>query len=139
AGRSFPRQMALEPRLAALLPELVMQVGPEELAQLAAKALTPRPEPAGVDVSHLHAPVVSVREQAAHIAGRLRRLRRASIRTLIGQVGATAVLVAFFFAQLERFSQGVVGFGQAGPRSDLSVHWTGPEDEDDEVGEGYDV
>jgi len=138
AGRSFPRQVALEPRLAALLPELVMQVGPEELAQLAAKALTPRPEPAGVDVSHLHAPVVSVREQAAHIAGRLRRLRRASFRTLTDDAGSTAVVVARFLALLELFRQGVVGFDQAGPLGDLSVHWTGPEDEDVEVGEGYD-
>lgn len=138
AGRSYPRQVVLEPHLASLLPELVVQVGPDELAQLAAKALSPRPEAAGVDVSHLHAPVVSVREQAAHIAGRLRRVRRASFRTLTGDAGSTAVVVARFLALLELFRQGVVGFDQAGPLAELSVHWTGPEDEEVPVGEGYD-
>ena len=37
-GRRFPRLVALEPHLAALLPELVWQIGPEQLAALAAKA-----------------------------------------------------------------------------------------------------
>lgn len=138
AGRSFPRQVALEPRLAALLPELVMQIGPEELAQLAAKALTPKPQPAGVDVSHLHAPVVSVREQAAHIAGRLRRTRSASFRSLTADADSTAVVVARFLALLELFREGLVGFDQAGPLGDLSVHWTGGESGAVDVGEEYD-
>ena len=55
-GRRFPRVVQLEPQLAALLPELVWQIGPDQLAALAAKALAPRPAPPGVDVSHLHAP-----------------------------------------------------------------------------------
>src|SRR5690625_5854485 len=62
AGRSFPRQVSLEPRLAALLPEMVMQVGPEELDQLAAKAISPRPTHHRVIIPHLHATRVSVCE-----------------------------------------------------------------------------
>ncbi|GMA26046.1 hypothetical protein GCM10025864_38050 [Luteimicrobium album] len=46
-GRRFPRVVALEPHLAALLPELVWQVGPDELARLAARALAPKAPPPG--------------------------------------------------------------------------------------------
>ncbi len=71
AGR-YPRRVALEPRFAKLLPELVMTISPERLAQLAAGAL--RPKPAEVlSLAHLHAPAVSVREQAAVVVDRLRR------------------------------------------------------------------
>src|SRR5699024_9708361 len=56
ADRRFPRDVPLEPHLAALLPELIMQVGPEELARRAADALAPPAEAPRVDLQHLHAP-----------------------------------------------------------------------------------
>ena len=40
----------------------------------AAHALQPKAAPAGVSIAHLHNPAVSVREQAAFIAGRLQRV-----------------------------------------------------------------
>ena len=40
AGRRHPRAVGLEPHLAALLPELVMTVTPEQLAMVAARALS---------------------------------------------------------------------------------------------------
>ena len=54
----------LEPQFAALLPELVMGITPEQLAMVAARALTPKAPPT-VGLEHLHVPQVSVREQAA--------------------------------------------------------------------------
>lgn len=44
-GKRYPRTVQLEPHLAAMLPELVWQIGPAELAALAAKALEPAPPP----------------------------------------------------------------------------------------------
>ncbi|UFU04628.1 segregation/condensation protein A [Ruania suaedae] len=137
AGRSHPRQAPLEPRFAALLPELVMQIGPEELAMLAAQALTPRPAPAGVDLTHLHNPAVSVREQAAHIVDRLRRARSLTFRSLTDDADGTAVVVARFLALLELFREGAVGFDQAGPLGDLTVRWTGAEDGEVDVDDDY--
>ncbi|MBD4607255.1 segregation/condensation protein A, partial [Xanthomonas citri pv. citri] len=72
----------LEPHLASLLPELVMSVTPEQLAMVAARALTPR-EPETVGLTHLHAPAVSVREQAAVVVDRLRSEGTLSFRTLV--------------------------------------------------------
>ena len=83
AGRMQPRTASLEPHLAALLPELLMTVTPEQLALIAARAMVPKQAPT-VGLAHLHAPAVSVREQAVIIGDRLRRERVASFRSLVG-------------------------------------------------------
>ena len=89
AARRFPRRVPLEPRFAELLPEVLFAIGPQEFAALAARALTPKAPPV-VSVEHIHAPFVSIREQAVLIAGRLRGLGRASFRQL--SAGATGQL-----------------------------------------------
>ena len=54
-SRRFPRVVGLEPRFAELLPEVLISVGPEELAALAAAALQPKAVPI-LSLAHLHAP-----------------------------------------------------------------------------------
>jgi len=126
-GRRRPRAVTLEPQLAALLPELVWTLGPDELAALAARALAPRPVPM-VDISHLHAPAVSVREQAAVLVERLRRHGTASFRSLVGDAASTLVVVARFLALLDLFRESAVAFEQVTPLGELTVRWTGTED-----------
>lgn len=136
--RSYPRSVPLEAHFAALLPELVLRVSPERLAELAAAAFAPRPGPPQVDLSHLHVPVVPVREQAAIIVGRLRRLRSASFRTLVEDAPATAVVVSRFLALLELFREGVVTFEQAEALAELRVTWSGSEEGEVEIAAEYD-
>ncbi|WP_239073212.1 segregation and condensation protein A [Sediminihabitans luteus] len=127
-GRRFPRQVQLEPHLAAMLPELVWQIGPDQLAQLAARALEPKAPPPGVDLAHLHAPVVSVREQAQIVVEHLRRDGAATFRSLTA--GAEpGVVVARFLALLELFRQALVGFEQVEALGELTVRWTGESDD----------
>ncbi len=128
-GRRFPRVVALEPQLAALLPELVWQVGAEELALLAARALAPKAPPPGVDLAHLHAPAVSVREQAVVLADRLRHDGGATFRALTADAGEVAVVVARFLALLELFREGLVGFDQVAPLGELTVRWAGSDED----------
>lgn len=137
-GRARPRSVALEPQLAALLPELVLRIGPEDLAQLAAGALAPKAAPDGVDISHLHAPVVSVRDQAAVIVDRLRRDHAASFRALTADAGALNVVVARFLALLELFREGAVSFDQASALGELTIRWTGSEAGEVAVADDYD-
>jgi segregation and condensation protein A len=125
--RRTPRSAPMEPRYARLLPELVLGVTPEQLAAIAARAMTPRPDPQ-VGTDHLHAPSVSVREQAALIVDRLRRTRSASFRVLVSDAEATMVVVARFLALLELFREGAVAFDQVVPLGELTVRWTGSED-----------
>ena len=138
-GRRFPRLVTLEPHLAALLPELVWQIGPEQLAALAAKAEQPKAAPPGVDISHLHAPAVSVREQAAVLVDRLRHGGAMSFRALTADAGATVVVVARFLALLELFREGAVAFDQVTPLGELTVRFTGSEEGEIEVSDDFDT
>src|SRR5450631_2064276 len=74
AARRFPRRVPLEPRFAQLFPEVLLGLGPVEFARIAARVLTPR-QPPTVSTDHIHAPFMSVREQARRLAARLRGLR----------------------------------------------------------------
>jgi len=127
AGRMTARQAGLDPHFAALLPELVMGITPEQLAMIAARAMTPRVAPT-VGLEHLHAPAVSVREQASLMVERLRALRSCSFRSLVADADSTLVIVARFLALLELFHESVVTFDQAEALGELTVRWTGQED-----------
>ena len=72
-------------------------LGPVEFARIAAKVLTPR-RPPTVSTDHIHAPFVSIREQARRMAAKLRDLRRASFRRLTSDCAATYEVVACFLA-----------------------------------------
>lgn len=76
-GRRFPRTVGLEPHHAELLPEVVISIGAEGFARLAVKAMQPRPRPQ-VYIDHIHAPLVSVREQAGVVMARLREAGRSA-------------------------------------------------------------
>jgi segregation and condensation protein A len=126
-SRRVPRAVQLDPHLAGLLPELVLGIGPEQLAAIAARAMAPRPEPPGVALDHLHAPAVSVREQAGVLVDRLRRQRNATFRNLVADADQTMVVVARFLALLELFREGVVAFDQLTALGELTIRWTGDE------------
>src|SRR5882757_6473639 len=81
-ARRYPRTVGLEPHHAELLPEVVISIGAEGFARLAVKAMQPRPKPQ-VYVDHIHAPLVSVREQAEIVVALLRELGEASFQTLV--------------------------------------------------------
>lgn len=136
-GRMAPRQAGLEPHFAALLPELIMTITPEQLAMVAARALTPRPVPT-VGLDHLHAPAVSVREQAVIIGSRLRAERVSSFRSLVQDADTTLVIVARFLALLELFRDGQIAFDQVEALGELTVRWTGSDEGEIDVGDEFD-
>jgi segregation and condensation protein A len=136
-SRRFPRAVPVEPRFAQLLPELVLGISPEAFAMIAAKALTPKPAPT-VTLDHLHAPAVSVREQAALIVDRLRRVRATSFRSLISDANGTVVVVARFLALLELFRESAVVFDQVSPLGELTIRWTGSDEGDVTVDDEFD-
>jgi segregation and condensation protein A len=127
-GQRFPRQVALEGHIAALLPELVWRHSPQQFGELAARALAPKDStPPQVGLAHLHAPAVSVKEQAEILGLRLQHGRPVSFRALIADAESTLVVVARFLALLELFRDCVVAFEQVSPLGELSVRWTGSE------------
>jgi segregation and condensation protein A len=135
-SRRVPRQVGLEPQLAQLLPELVFGITPDQLAALAAAALAPRPD-TGVALEHLHAPTVSVREQAAIVVERLRHSHTVSFRSLVADA-EVAVVVARFLALLELYREGAVAFEQVDALGELSIRWTAEDDREFGVGGEFD-
>jgi segregation and condensation protein A len=104
-------------------------MGPDDFANLAARALEPK-LPDIISVAHIHAARVSVREQAAIIVERLRRVGQASFRTLTRDCDTTLLVVARFLALLEIYRDGLVTFDQPTPLGELYVRWIGDEDLD---------
>ncbi|WP_222269520.1 segregation and condensation protein A [Modestobacter marinus] len=125
AARRFPRDVALEPRFAELIPEVLLGISPEQFGALAAQALTPKPPPT-VSVSHLHALPVSLTEQLVLVRGRLAARGTATFRALSGDCAHTLEVVARFLALLELYRQQLVTFDQVTPLGELHVRWTGP-------------
>ncbi|MER8182422.1 segregation/condensation protein A [Kitasatospora sp. NPDC094015] len=132
-----PRTVGLEPRHAALLPEVVLSVGPRRLAELAARAMTPRPKPV-VYVDHIHTPPVSVREQAAVVVDRLTALGEATFERLVADAGNTLVVVARFLALLELYREKVLDFEQPEALGELRVRWIAEADRQVEVTDEFD-
>ncbi|MFF9769230.1 segregation and condensation protein A [Streptomyces sp. NPDC014636] len=123
-ARRHPRTVGLEPEHAELLPEVVISIGPEGFARLAVKAMQPRPKPQ-VYVDHIHAPLVSVQEQAGLVVARLRELGEASFRVLIEDTDDTLTVVARFLALLELYREKAVALEQEAALGELTVRWTG--------------
>ncbi|MFE1912092.1 segregation and condensation protein A [Streptomyces anandii] len=123
-ARRHPRTVGLEPHHAELLPEVVISIGPEGFARLAVKAMQPRPKPQ-VYVDHIHAPLVSVREQAGIVVARLRELGEASFRVLVSDTDDTLTVVARFLALLELYREKAVALDQETALGELLVRWTG--------------
>jgi segregation and condensation protein A len=137
AGRITPRQAGLEPEFASLLPELVIAVTPEQFAMIAARALTPKAPPT-VGLEHLHAPQVSVREQATILVDRLRARRQLSFRALVADADSTLIIVARFLALLELFKEAAIAFEQAEALGELGVRWTGSDAGDVDITDEFD-
>jgi len=140
AGRTFARAVKLEQRYADALPELVLGIDPNKLAQLAVKAMTPRPVPM-VAIDHVHMVRVSVREHMLILREKLIRARTATFRALCADCATVLEIVARFLALLELYREGMVAFDQVAALAELTVTWTGDESGSadfrvDEYGEG---
>jgi segregation and condensation protein A len=138
ASKRLPRTVSLEPQFAALLPEVLIGLGLDHFAALAATALAPKDEEQ-VGLGHLHVPKVSVREQAAVIVQHLRRTRTSTFRALVADADSTLVVVGRFLALLELYREHVVLFEQVVPLGDLTIRWVGSDEGDVQVTDEFDV
>lgn len=126
AGRMHARSVSLEERFMQLMPEVQIGLDPDAFANLASRALEPK-LPEVISIAHIHAARVSVREQAAIIVERLRRVGHATFRSLTIDCDTTLLVVARFLALLEIYRDGVVLFDQPVPLGDLHIRWVGEE------------
>lgn len=149
AGR-FPHPASVDERVAALLPELVWTVTPDDLARLAAQVIANAPADE-VSVHQLHVPLVDLRAQSMLVRDRLRAaLRRGnggddadagslSFRELTADCAARIEVVARFMAVLLFFKQGSLQYRQDGPFAELHLRWVPGGGDDDGTGDDDDI
>ena len=135
------RSVRLEEKYRRQTPELVWTLTVDDFAALAALAFAPRELPT-VGLDHLHAPLVSIREQAAHVVALLRGGEPMTFRQLIAGANLKGVIIARFLAVLELYRQGSIGYDQIEPLGELTLHWTAEHWSDDSLanlGADYDA
>lgn len=138
ADKSFARVVALDPALAALLPEVLIGVGAARFAAIAERVLTPKVAPV-VAVQHLHMALVSVAEESKMVVEALRHSKSLSFRNLIADADSTLVIVARFLALLDLYRQGVLRFDQVIALGELQISWTGSLEGDVEITDEFDI
>ncbi len=126
------RAVRLEEKYRKQTPELVWTLTLEDFAALAALAMAPRELPI-VGLDHLHAPLVSIREQAAHVVAMLRSGKPMTFRQLIAGAEVKGVIVARFLAVLELYRGAAIGFEQVEPLGELTIRWTAEQWSDDSL------
>ena len=138
ADKAFPRVVALDAALSALLPEVLIGVGPERFAAIAERVLTSKSAPV-VAIEHLHMALVSVSEQSKLVVEALRHSKTMSFRSLCHDADSTMVVVARFLALLDLYRQGNLRFNQVIALGELQISWTGSADGDVEITDEFDI
>jgi segregation and condensation protein A len=131
SGRHY-RSVRLEEKYRTQSPELVWTLSADDFAAMALLAFAPREIPV-VGLDHLHAPLVSIREQAAHVVALLRGGEPVNFRVLIAGTEVKGVIVARFLAVLELYRHGAISFDQLEPLGELTLRWTAPHWNDDQL------
>jgi len=126
------RQVPLEAKYRERGPELVWNLSVDDFAALAMLAFAPKELPQ-IGLDHLHAPLVSIREQAAIVVSLLRTGGVHTFRELIAGVREAGVIVARFLAILELYRRDALAFEQAEPLGELHVEWVSQGWSDDEL------
>lgn len=122
AGRN-PRTVRLEDKYRQVTPDLVWTTSLDDFAAIAALAMAPRELP-HVGLGHLHAPLVSIREQAAHVVAMLKGGEPMTFRQLIAGASQKGVVIARFLAVLELYRHAAISFEQLEPLGELTLRWS---------------
>ncbi|WP_409264089.1 segregation and condensation protein A [Microbacterium aquimaris] len=117
------RSVKLEDKHRSAVPELVWTLSTDDFAALAMMAFAPKEIPL-VGVDHLHAPLVSIREQAAVVVTLLRDAGTLNFRDLVSGITQTGVIVARFLSVLELYRHAALSFEQLEPLGELTLRWT---------------
>jgi segregation and condensation protein A len=130
--RRHSRSVRLEEKYRNAVPELVWTLTADDFAALALLAMTPKEIP-HVGLDHLHAPLVSIREQAAVVVTLLRSGQATTFRQLVAGAELRGVGGARFLAVLERYRHSAIAVEQREPLGEITLRWTAVHWNDDQL------
>ena len=122
AALSSPRNVGPEARYLNLLPDLLGDVEPSDVAAACLRVLRAT-EPPTVDLSHLAPETLQVSDVVAELAMRLPSHRRTTFGELTRALPGRREVVVHFLALLELFKQNRVELRQDGPLGRIVVEW----------------
>ncbi|WP_240606985.1 ScpA family protein [Microbacterium sp. Gd 4-13] len=121
--RRHVRAVRLDEKYRNAVPDLVWTHSVDDFAALALLAFAPKEIPQ-VGLDHLHAPLVSIREQAAVVVTLLRSAGTLTFRELVAGVAQPGVVVARFISVLELYRHAALTFEQLEPLGELTLSWS---------------
>nr|WP_246134052.1 ScpA family protein [Microbacterium hatanonis] len=121
--RRHVRAVRLDEKYRNAVPDLVWTHSVEDFVALALLAFAPKEIPQ-VGLDHLHAPLVSIREQAAVVVTLLRSAGTLTFRELVAGVAQPGVVVARFISVLELYRHAALTFEQLEPLGELTLRWS---------------
>lgn len=131
--RRHARTVAIDAIHLDRIPDLVWTTSLEDFAAIATLAFTPKEVPT-VGLDHLHAPLVSIREQASTMVERLRDGEPRTFRELVADADQPGVVVARFLAILELYRRAAIDLLQEQPLGELAVTWIADDWHDEDLG-----
>lgn len=126
AELSRPRVAGMEERFLSLVPDVLAGVTPEHLRTALLRALTPKPPPPGVDLSHVNLVKASVRDTVDELASSLHVTGPTTFRRLTAGIDERIQVIVHFLALLELYKDGLVDLEQAAAFGEMRVTWVGP-------------
>lgn len=120
--RRHVRAVRLDEKHRAKTPELVWTLSVDDFAAIALLAFAPKEIPS-VGLDHLHAPLVSIREQAAIVVTLLRGAESLNFRELVAGIREPGIVVARFISVLELYRHAALSFEQLEPLGELTLRW----------------
>ena len=133
----FARTVALEPKYAQLLPEVLIGVTPDRFAAVANRVLVPKRAPI-FSIDHIHRPLISVADEANRVVAMLRQRGSATFRSLVADADNTLVVIARFLAILELYKDSLIRFEQIVALGELHITWTGSAEGEIKVSDEFD-
>ncbi|MAF44495.1 MAG: segregation/condensation protein A [Acidimicrobiaceae bacterium] len=128
ASASYPRTTGPDQHFLALAPDLLDGIEPSHLTMALVSALTPTAVER-VDLGHVNSVTASVTDAMFEIIDELPRLGTASFRQLTGGLVDRIEVVVRFLAILELYKQGHIDLEQKERFGDITLTWTGNEEE----------
>ncbi|MFD5215298.1 segregation and condensation protein A [Microbacterium sp. NPDC058345] len=121
--RRHTRAVPLDEKHRRKTPELVWSLSTDDFTALALLAFAPKEIPT-VGLDHLHAPLVSIREQAAVVVTLLRSTESLTFRELVSGIREPGIVVARFISVLELYRHAALSFEQLEPLGELTLRWS---------------